>query len=347
MSIGPTSGRGTAVPSSVVPPTQSSFTSTASKNRANASVDSASHTSPRRSTGNASSMPTSAATAPPTSAPASTDTSHRSASCIAVNAPTAANDAWASEICPPSPVNTVTDRKITPKITASVITVTQKSSAPVSVHTASRPNAAHKAPVSTRRAAARSVAAPVRQRGPRPRGATAEPARRRVDGGERVAVLAAATHRRQQHDHGEQDDERQRRADLAGEQALGVEERGELGGQHAEAEPARQRPRDAREPADGGRGDGHHDELEVGGGLDGREARRQQDARQPCEQARQHPRPGRHGIGVDPPLRRHPRARTRPPASPGPAWVNRNSAASASAPTMATPTCTSSSRVIG
>ena len=52
--------------------------------------------------------------------------SKRCASWAVVNAPTAANVAWHSEICPAIPVITVIDRKISEKITALVMIRSQK-----------------------------------------------------------------------------------------------------------------------------------------------------------------------------------------------------------------------------
>ena len=112
-SIGPISGRGTWVPVSravLPPPTQENFTITASKKKANARVAMASHTPPNRRTGSDSSAPTTAASAAPISAAARTDMLNRSAIWKTVKPPMAANVPWHSDIWPPMPVMTVTDR---------------------------------------------------------------------------------------------------------------------------------------------------------------------------------------------------------------------------------------------
>ena len=99
------------------PPTNGSFTTTASKNAANASVAIATHTRPSRTRGTASSPATAAAIAAPTNTAAITFTSKRSANWNTVNPPIAANAPWHSEIWPANPVITVTDRKTMLRIT--------------------------------------------------------------------------------------------------------------------------------------------------------------------------------------------------------------------------------------
>ena len=93
---------------------------------ANASVARARKMPPSRNAGIASSAPTMAAIAAPITMVSSTGMSKRSASWAVPNDPTAANDAWQSEICPAIPVITVIDRKMSEKITALVMIRSQK-----------------------------------------------------------------------------------------------------------------------------------------------------------------------------------------------------------------------------
>lgn len=74
-SHGPITGRGTRVPVKVEPPTHDSFTITASKKKANASVAMATQMPLRRRMGSDSSAPTTALIAAPTTAATITDRS--------------------------------------------------------------------------------------------------------------------------------------------------------------------------------------------------------------------------------------------------------------------------------
>ena len=89
---------------------------------------------PRRTAGRASSAPTTAANAAPATSVTNTGTSKRSTSWAVVNAPMAANAAWASETCPAMPVMTVMERKTTARITAWVTRRSQKALAWLSTH---------------------------------------------------------------------------------------------------------------------------------------------------------------------------------------------------------------------
>ena len=93
---------------------------------ANASVASARKMPPSRNAGIASNAPTIAAIAAPMTIVRSTGMSKRWASWAVPNEPTAANDAWHSEIWPAIPVITVIDRKMREKITALVMMSSQK-----------------------------------------------------------------------------------------------------------------------------------------------------------------------------------------------------------------------------
>ena len=92
------------------PPIQGSLTITASKKKAKASVAMATHTPPRRSTGNDRTAATAAASTAPMSPASSTGMPARSVSWNALNAPIAAKVPWHNEIWPAIPVMTVIDR---------------------------------------------------------------------------------------------------------------------------------------------------------------------------------------------------------------------------------------------
>ena len=78
--------------------------------------------------GRLSTAPTAAATSAPITMASMTDMPKFVTSCAVANAPIAANDAWQSEMVPPTPVVSTTESRITAKQTPPVTKLNQKSS---------------------------------------------------------------------------------------------------------------------------------------------------------------------------------------------------------------------------
>ncbi len=305
MSQGPRVGRGTRVPcrsDASPPPTHANFTITASKKYAKARVAMESQIPPNRSTGSDRTAPTAAATAAPMSIASRTDIPKWLTSWNTVKPPIAAKVPWHSEISPARPVMIVIERKIVDMMTAWVTRNVQDAS----------PRKSTTDPVIAKNTTAKvrvaSVSPWLRVVAARAGGGGSTPARGsdtsrlpRIAGQNTSTTnsttkgIAGVTFSCTVFSHGKVSVQRGRNVcDVAISTPS--------------PRPPTQRAREAHQPADGCRGDGDHHEAEEVAGVEGVEARCDEHARHPCEEARQRPGERGHPVRPDAVQFGHPRA---------------------------------------
>ena len=313
-SHGPITGRGTRVPwknDVSPPPTNGSRTTTASKKEAKARVAMATHTPPSRRTGSDSRAPIPAAIRAPIRAPPRTGRSKRSTSWKTVNPPIAAKVPWQSEIWPAKPVITVIDRRMVARITAWVIRNSHEASARVNTTTAAMPKkATAKARVSRVSAGLRVSAASDGGGGSTPDiGSDCCWLRRMAGHSVRIPKstrkgIAGVTF-----------------SSIGWSQVRSSAHRGRKVSTMAmpmpRAQPADQGAGEADEPAHGGGGHGHHDQVEEVRRGQGVEAGGDEDAGQAGEEAGEGPAERRDAVGGGCRSARSSAGSPRPPASGG------------------------------